>query len=209
MPTPKPCSRLQPVVELKVEREPWLKMLRDASGLYTQDPKVQFLDASLNFKAVNRYYLNSEGTVVRSGEELYRMAISGNTQAEDGMRLEQSDEFTAKSLKDLPKAAEFQERAFSRARIVEATSRSASWRMKTITVPVLLSADSASTVFSALVGDNLLGIKPELGQNARVRGQFASSYKTRVLPDFLDLVDDPTLTDAARHSAARSLRSGR
>ena len=56
-----PVQVLQPVVELKVEREPWLKMLRDASGLYARDPKVQFLGASLDFMAVNRYYLNSEG----------------------------------------------------------------------------------------------------------------------------------------------------
>ena len=89
---------VQPVVELKVEREPWLKMLRDASGLYTQDPKVQFLEASLSFKAVNRYYVNSEGTVVRGGEELYRLDIGGNTQAEDGMQLDRAAEFTAKSL---------------------------------------------------------------------------------------------------------------
>ena len=106
-----PVQVLQPVVELKVEHDPWLKMLRDASGLYARDPKVQFLGASLNFMAVNRYYLNSEGTVVRSGEELYRMAINGNTQADDGMRLERTAGFTAKSLKDLPKAAEFQDRA--------------------------------------------------------------------------------------------------
>jgi hypothetical protein len=45
---------LQPPVELKVDREPWLKMLRDASGLYTADPKLQFVDAALSFKAVNR-----------------------------------------------------------------------------------------------------------------------------------------------------------
>jgi predicted Zn-dependent protease len=59
--------------------------------------------------------------------------------------------------------------------------------------PVLLSADAASTVFAALVGENILGLKPELGQPARTRGAFASSYKSRVLPDFLSVVDDPTL----------------
>jgi hypothetical protein len=32
-----------------------------------------------------------------------------------------------------------------------------------------------------------------LGQPARTRGAFASSYKSRVLPDFLSVVDDPTL----------------
>ena len=67
--------------------------------------------------------------------------------------------------------------------------------MKTTTVRCCFPADSASTIFSSLVGDNVLGFKPELGQNARVRGQFASSYKTRVLPEFLTLVDDPTLSE--------------
>jgi predicted Zn-dependent protease len=183
---------LQPVVELTVEHEPWLKMLRDASGLYGRDPKVQFLDASLNFKAVNRYYLNSEGTVVRSGEELYRMVISGNTQAEDGMRLERSAGFTAVSPGDLPKPTEFQDRTTTLLATLKQL-REAPLADEDYHGPVLLSAESASSIFSSLIGENLLGNKPELGQNARVRGQFASSYKTRVLPEFLTLVDDPTL----------------
>ncbi len=40
-----PVQSLQPVVELKVEHEPWLKMLRDASGIYSRDPKVQSFEA--------------------------------------------------------------------------------------------------------------------------------------------------------------------
>ncbi len=185
---------VQPVVELKVEREPWLKMLRDASGLYTQDPKVQFLESSLSFKAVNRYYVNSEGTVVRGGEELYRLDIGGNTQAEDGMQLDRAAEFTAKSVQDLPHAPEFQNQA-SQLLATLKQLREAPLADEDYHGPVLLSGDSASTIFSSLVGENVLGIKPELGQNARVRGQFASSYKTRVLPEFLSLVDDPTLSE--------------
>ncbi len=183
---------LQPLVELKVEREPWLKMLSDASGLYTQDPKVQFVDAALSFKAVNRYYLNSEGTMVRSGQQLYRLAISADTQAEDGMRLERSAAFAANSLRDLPKAPEFQQRAATLLGTLKLL-REAPLADEDYHGPVLLSADSASTIFSFLFCQNLLGSKPELGQNARVRGQFASSYKTRVLPEFLTVVDDPSL----------------
>jgi len=185
---------VQPAVELKVEREPWLKMLRDASGIYTQDPKVQFLQASLSFKAVNRYYVNSEGTVVRGGEELYRLAVGGNTQAEDGMQLERAAEFTAKSIQGLPRAAEFQDGA-SQLLATLKQLREAPLADEDYHGPVLLSGDSASTVFSSLIGENTLGLKPELGQNARVHGQFASSYKTRVLPEFLTLVDDPTLSE--------------
>jgi predicted Zn-dependent protease len=185
---------VQPLVELKVEREPWLKMLRDASGLYTQDPKVQFLESSLSFKAVNRYYVNSEGTVVRGGEELYRLVVGGNTQAEDGMQLDRGEEFTAKSIQDLPRATEFQAKAAKLMATLKQL-REAPLADEDYHGPVLLSGDSASIVFSSLIGENALGLKPELGQNARVHGQFASSYKTRVLPDFLTLVDDPALSE--------------
>jgi TldD protein len=185
---------LQPVAELKMEREPWLKMLRDASGLYMQDPKVQFLEASLSFKAVNRYYVNSEGTVVRGGEELYRLNLGGNTQADDGMQLDRSAEFTAKSMHELPRAPQFQDRAVGLMATLKQL-REAPLADEDYHGPVLLSGDSASAIFSSLVGENVLGVKPELGQNARVHGQFASSYKTRVLPEFLTLVDDPTLSE--------------
>jgi len=184
---------LGPLVELKVEREPWLKMLRDASGLYKQDAKVQLLNAALSFKTVNRYYLNSEGTVVRSGEELYRMSLSGDTQAEDGMRLEKNTGVTATSTQDLPMPTEFQERANELMASLKQL-REAPLADEDYHGPVLLSAHAAVPVFSSLIGNNLLGNKPELGQNARVRGDFASSYKTRVLPDFMTVVDDPTLT---------------
>lgn len=186
---------LEPVAELKVEHDPWLKMLRDASVLYKRDTKVEFLDAALSFKTVNRYYLNSEGTVVRNGEEIYHMSISGNTQAEDGMRLERAAGFAAKSLREMPTAAEFVGRAESLVASFKQL-REAPLADEDYHGPVLLSADSASTVFASLIGENLLGHKPELGQNARVRGQFASSYKTRVLPEFLSVVDDPSLGEA-------------
>ena len=171
-------------------------MLRDASGLYARDPKVQLLGASLSFKAVNRYYLNSEGSVVRSGEELYRMSIGGNTQAEDGMRLERSAEFTAKSLNGSSHCGGIPGSSTAPMLASLKQLREAPLADEDYHGPVLLSADSASTIFATLIGENLMGNKPELGQNARVRGQFASSYKTRVLPDFLSLVDDPTLADA-------------
>jgi TldD protein len=48
---------------------------------------------------------------------------------------------------------------------------------------------------ASLVGQNVLGRKPQLGKPNRTTGAFATSYKTRVLPAFLTLVDDPTMKD--------------
>jgi predicted Zn-dependent protease len=48
---------------------------------------------------------------------------------------------------------------------------------------------------ASLIGQNLLGQKPQLGKPNRTTGAFATSYKARVLPNFLSVVDDPTLKD--------------
>jgi len=59
--------------------------------------------------------------------------------------------------------------------------------------PVLFSADAASDVFNGMVGGNVLGKRPRPGESARTTGDYASNYKSRVLPVFLSVVDDPTL----------------
>ena len=53
--------------------------------------------------------------------------------------------------------------------------------------------DAGSTVVSDLIEPNLLGRKPQLGENARTTGRWSSNYKTRVLPDFVNIFDDPSL----------------
>jgi predicted Zn-dependent protease len=57
--------------------------------------------------------------------------------------------------------------------------------------PVLLSADAATDLFAAMFVPNILAGRPALGSPARTRGEYASYYKSRVLPDFFSVVDDP------------------
>jgi predicted Zn-dependent protease len=59
----------------------------------------------------------------------------------------------------------------------------------------LFGPDAADDVVATLVGSNVLGRKPPLGRPNRTTGAFATSYKMRVLPSFLTIVDDPTLRE--------------
>ena len=190
-----PVVSLGAVATLHLDRDAWLKQMREATSLYSTDARVQFLGSTISTKAVNRYEVNSEGTVVRSGQEIYRITLGATSQADDGMHLERAQAFGGHSASDILPAGEFVEKA--RAMVASLKElRSAPLADEDYHGPVLFSADAAATVFTSLVGDNALGHKPELGQNARVSGAFASSYKTRVLPEFLNIVDDPTLTTA-------------
>jgi TldD protein len=188
-----------PLARLDFPAQPWLTTLEEASGLYKTDPQVQSLDASLRFTATNRYFVSSEGTVVRSGNSFYQVYVGAYTQAADGMRLDRSHGYQVRELKDLPPKAE----VLSRTRQLLATLkllREAPVSEEEYRGPVLFSADAASGVISELVGPNVLGRRPMLGQNARTLGDWANNYKSRVLPDFLSVVDDPTVASFEGHA---------
>ena len=188
-----PVQSVSPLVQLEFDPRPWATMLVDASALYKTDPQIETFESALKFEAINRYFVNSEGTVVRSGQGLYEMSISCSTQAADAMRLDRSNAFNVTSMKELPSAAEFVGRAAKLAGSLKEL-RDAPVVDEEYRGPVLFAADASASVFADLVGENILGRKPELGKNERTTGAFASSYKSRVLPDFLSVVDDPTLS---------------
>jgi TldD protein len=187
-----PVVSIWPVARLDSDSQPWLKMLRDASALYKNDAQVESFDSALNFAAVNRYFVSSEGTIVRSGQTVYELRMAGSTQAADGMRLDRSHGYSVTDIRELPS----EEKLLADATKLVTTLkelRDAPVADEEYRGPVLFSADASSTVFSDLVGENVLGLRPDLGQPARTKGAFAASYKSRVLPDFISVVDDPTI----------------
>ncbi|HXY08127.1 MAG TPA: metallopeptidase TldD-related protein [Terriglobales bacterium] len=187
-----PVVSVGPLVELRLDPQPWLKMLQEASALYESDSQIESSNSALGVTAVNRYFLNSEGTVVRSGQLYYDLRVSASTQAADGMRLDRSHADVVLKLNELPSRDAF----LARTKQMLATLkqlRDAPVVDEEYRGPVLFSGDTASELFGDLLGQSLLGVKPDLGQSARTKGAFASSYKSRVLPEFLSVVDDPTL----------------
>ena len=188
-----PVQMIKPLVTLDPTATSWAGALKDISSFYRQDPEIESVETNLAFQAINRYYVNSEGTIVRSGYSVYSLAGEASTQAADGMRLDRSVEVIAGDFKDLPTPAKFKQdteavmgtlRQLRAAPLVDEEYHG----------PVLFEGDSATNVVASLIGENVLGRKPALGQPARTTGAFASSYMARVLPESVSVVDDPTIS---------------
>jgi len=192
-----------PLAKLEDSPEHWRKLLESVTGLYRKYPDIQSVEASVRFTAVNEYFVNSEGTVTRQGHATYALTLSGSAQALDGMRLERSPYYMVGKPEELPSDAEISADAakmldtivrLRQAPIVEEEYRG----------PVVFYADAADDVFAGLVGSNVLGRKPQPGRPARTTGQYATSFKSKVLPDFLTVVDDPTMKEFRGHSLVGS-----
>jgi predicted Zn-dependent protease len=191
---------MEPFVRLaSTDITPWLRLIEEASGRFRGDPQLESAESSLRFTAENRYFLNSEGTVARTGSSLYFLYIAGSTQAPDGMLMQRSHGDLGHDLRELPTREQFLNttsklfdtlKRLREAPVVEEDYRG----------PVLFTNDAASTVVTELVEPNLLGRKPGLGQNARTTGRWSTNLKSRVLPDFLSVFDDPTISSISGHA---------
>jgi TldD protein len=187
-----PLQSISEWAKLDFDPAPWDAMLEKATALFRTDPKMESLTSALRFRAVNRYFVNTEGTVTRKGYTVFFMNLSGSTQADDGMRLERSPYYSTGSLKELPSPATFQSDAVKMVTTLKAL-REAPMVDEEYRGPVLFSNDAASDVFYGMIGENVVGRRPKPGDSSRTEGDFASSYKSRVLPNTLSVIDDPTM----------------
>jgi TldD protein len=186
----KPVESVQDLAKLGVDMDKWKQMVRSTSNIFRRDPDLESSDAALHFRVLNRYFVNTEGTVTRSGDTIFIYSFDGTAQAPDGMRIDRSHAYVVSRPDELPKAEEIQKEAQKMIGTFDALSK-APLVEDDYHGPVLFSADAATALFERLIVNNILGIRPEIGNTARVRGDFASYYKSRVLPDFFTVVDDP------------------
>jgi len=113
----KPVVQVSPLVTLDLDRNEWKHRIIEASGLFVSDPdlrsfaeQVQYSIASIRGIALNRYLVNTEGTMVRQGYTGYNGSISVGGQAADGMRLSRDNGTVATTAKELESASAFRKR---------------------------------------------------------------------------------------------------
>ncbi|MGA9179642.1 MAG: metallopeptidase TldD-related protein, partial [Candidatus Acidiferrales bacterium] len=183
---------IEPLVKLEFRPEPWKETLEKTTDLYRSDAKIESLRAYLRFRAVNQYFVNTEGTSTRQGYAMYSLNLSAETQAEDGMELGRSPYYVAGTASELPSQEKLLADTTQTLQTLKEL-REAPMVEEDYRGPVLFSNDAASDILEVMIGENVLGIRPKPGASARTVGEFSSNYKGRVLPTFLSVVDDPTM----------------
>lgn len=196
----KPVTHLEPIVALDLDRKEWKRRIVEASGLYASDAEVkgfsgnvQYSTANIRASAVNRYLVNTEGTVLRHGYTGYNAAISVGGQAADGMRLSRDNGTVAALAKDLESWPAFRKRVIDDLKSLEALRNAPLVSADDYHGPVLFSGDAVTDTMSRLFVPNVEADRPEMGTTARTTGIYTSSYKSRVLPELLSVTDDPLM----------------
>ena len=203
----KPVTHIETLRALDIDRAEWRHRLIEASGLYASEPEVrsfagdvEYSTANVRGIVVNRYLVNTEGSVVRNGYSGYQDGISVGGQASDGMRLGRDNGSVAASAKELESASALRQRTIDDLKSFNELRLAPLVDADDYHGPVLFSADAAADTLTRLFDPNIEADRPEPGTTARTQGAYTSSFRARVLPEFLNLTDDPRLTTFAGHS---------
>lgn len=209
----KPVTSLSDPVAVHIDENSWADRVARASGLYRTNASVnanepgapadrsssagwerdiQYSSASFRARSTTTWLVNSEGTIVRKSSVEFQETFAAGTQAADGMRLDRSYGSSGTALADLDSEIVFNKHAADELASLAAL-RNAPLVEEEYHGPLLFSADAAADTLRSLLGSAVTATRPVLGTEARTNGPFASSYHARVLPDFMNVVDDPSL----------------
>lgn len=163
------------------------------SAVFRSHPLVYDSRAVLRLRWGRRYLLTSEGARVATPYENVPSVLHliATTRAEDGMRLDDMRSWQVRGLEDLPADAELEKSAEELAKEVEALRRAPV--QAPLSAPAILDGELTGVLFHEALGHKLEGQRQRDPQQSQV---FKEMVGKRVIPEFLTVVDDPTLDSA-------------
>lgn len=198
-------SHEQPVVLVDPHAEPdwttrhWEEEARNVSAVFRGFPDLYSTRVSYHLIYETSYLLSSEGTEIRVSRHLAAVEASLDTQADDGMSLHNFYATYAPGPADLPATATVSKELEHAAQQLEALR--ASPLAPDYMGPVLFDAPAAASLLTQAVGPSLSGARPplsmlpvfdEMMERMGGRSEWSGRIGTRVLPQSVSLVDDPT-----------------
>ncbi|MBI3820547.1 MAG: peptidase U62 [Planctomycetes bacterium] len=178
----------EPDVKITVDREAWTARVRAVSAMALKQPKIESSSVSVVGTAENRFMVSNDGTRLKTGRKLLRVVLTASSKAEDGMEISQSYLFNAATEEHLPSEEEM--RTAMQKVMDEVLALRAAPLVEPYTGPAILLNRASGVFFHEIFGHRIEGHR----QKSEDEGQtFTKMVGQPVLPDFLTVVDDPTL----------------
>jgi predicted Zn-dependent protease len=176
-------------VSVQVDKAAWKARLRRLSALFADDPLILRGEVTLSVEANNRYLVNTEGTRLLTGDTACRLSVQAQTKAADGMELPIYATYYARSLSGLPSEAKLLDDV--RVLVVTLARLRAAPVVDPYSGPAILSGRAAGVFFHEIFGHRIEGSRQKTTDDAQT---FAKKVGEPVLPPFLSVVSDPTLS---------------
>ena len=180
------------IPELVVDVEAWEAILAEVSEHLEASPVVHRASAQLTGERVVKTFVDTEGTRLVHGRTHVRLSLSAQTTAEDGDRIAVHESIDLHGTDGLPGREELI--ALADAEVEELVALAEAPRGTPYSGPVVLAGRAAAVFFHEVFGHRVEGHRQKSEDEGKT---FAEQVGRPILPDFIDVYDDPTLSRMA------------
>ena len=172
-----------------IDRAAWERRVRELSRIFRDYPDVYQNMVMLTVQNETDYFASSEGSQIVTPHLQARLVAIAVTRAEDGMDLFREQTFEAETVDGLPAQSDLEAAVRDLGKSLEALRKAPV--TEPFDGPAILSGRAAAVFFHEVLGHRLEGQR----QRGVEEGQtFTKDVGKPILPEFLSVVDDPTLT---------------
>jgi len=175
----------------------WKARLNRLSALFAADAALYDGEVSLRAEIVNKYFVNSEGTEIQVSEPAVRVYAQARTKSDDGMSLPLYRSYFAFSPDRIASETTIQQDVLQMMSILKKLRTAP--LIETYSGPAILSGEAAGVFFHEIFGHRIEGHRQKDVNSSQT---FKNLVGEKILPDFIDVVFDPTLQQLQGRSVA-------
>jgi len=194
-----PVISIAATARLKVDEKKWADTVQRLSAIFKNYKNLQRTCVVFKCRQVNRWLINSENTKIRDTFSKYLLHIMVTAQAEDGMSLSDWEVVGSPVESDMPGYEKLE--ALAKNMAERMTKLSAAPKGEDYCGPVMFEGQAAGEFLYTLLGPNISMAEEMIGQNSdqnyyeHWRNPLKDTLNRRILPKYVDLIDDPSLTE--------------
>ena len=173
----------------KYDGDEWKDRVRAWSAEFKKHPKILASGVSFRGRREVRTFVNTEGTAVQFGSNLFRIEIQGAALAPDGMDLGDFVTIEASEPSHLPSASDVSAKVREVAANLDALMNAPP--AEPIVCPAILSGRASAVFFHEIFGHRIEGHRQK---DITEDQTFKKMLGQKVLPDFISVEFDPTRT---------------
>ena len=174
------------------DRARWREEVRRTSAAFRDHPAIFDASVKVSGEKQIRWFTSSEGSAIVTEEMLFGIHVQAVARAVDGQLLENGRDFYARSEDGLPSHERLEREV--RALIRELEALRTAPVIDPYTGPAILAPEATGVLFHEAVGHRLEGERQEDDKEGQT---FKGQVGKPILPSFLSVIDDPTLTAEA------------
>ena len=166
----------------------WIQKIKRLSSLFSVDPKIYTGEVFFQADIITKYFVSSDGTIIRQSEPNVRLFASASTKADDGMTLPLFSSYFGFVPENLPSEEKIS--ADIRSMIETLGKLRLAPLAETFSGPAILSGPASGVFFHEIFGHRVEGHRQKDPNSSQT---FKSFLNKKILPDFIDVVFDPGL----------------